>query len=70
MFLLDDHLFKLWKDGLVAKEEILMRSSNPGELAKKVARAEKGLGDEEGPADAGAGEGDEDRPRGKPPLRR
>src|SRR5205807_948602 len=31
MFLLDEHMFKLWKEGLVDKEEILMRSSKPAE---------------------------------------
>src|SRR5437870_5061065 len=31
MFLLDESLFKLWKEGLVAKEEVLMRASKPQE---------------------------------------
>src|SRR5438552_12544199 len=42
MFLLDEHMFKLWKEGLVDKEEILMRSSKPAELAAKIAAYEKG----------------------------
>src|SRR5205823_11756114 len=33
MFLLDDSLFKLWKDGLVDKEECLLRSKKPQDLA-------------------------------------
>ncbi len=41
MFLLDDSLFKLWKDGLVEKEEVLVRSSKPQSLAEKIAKAEK-----------------------------
>jgi twitching motility protein PilT len=47
MFLLDEHMFKLWKEGLVEKEEILMRSSKPAELAAKIAAYEKGLYEEE-----------------------
>src|SRR6266566_4541820 len=43
MFLLDESLFKLWKNGIVAKEEILMRSSKPQELAAKIAQAERGI---------------------------
>jgi twitching motility protein PilT len=42
MFLLDDNLFKLWKDGLVEKEEVLMRSQKPAELAAKITQAERG----------------------------
>src|SRR5262249_48090626 len=47
MFLLDESLFKLWKDGLVEKEEILEQSSKPAELAARVANAERGLADDE-----------------------
>src|SRR5205809_5314262 len=47
MFLLDESLFKLWKNGIVAKEEILMRSSKPQELAAKIAQAERGIFEEE-----------------------
>src|SRR6266566_6951939 len=43
MFLLDESLFKLWKDGLVEKEEVLMRAQKPAELAGKIAQAERGL---------------------------
>src|SRR5207253_4893469 len=48
MFLLDESLFKLWKDGLVEKEEVLLRSSKPNELAARISMAEKGIFDEEG----------------------
>jgi twitching motility protein PilT len=48
MFLLDEKLFDLWKRGVVAKEEVLMRSSKPQELAAKIANAERGIFDEEG----------------------
>src|SRR5438045_7900790 len=47
MFLLDESLFRLWRDGLVDKEEILMRSSKPAELAAKVAQAERGVYEDE-----------------------
>src|SRR5947209_8175309 len=48
MFLLDESLFKLWKEGLVEKEEILLRSPKASELAARIAQAEKGIFDEEG----------------------
>src|SRR5205814_10685058 len=48
MFLLDESLFKLWKEGLVEKEEILLRSPKAAELATRIAQAEKGIFDEEG----------------------
>jgi twitching motility protein PilT len=47
MFLLDESLFKLWKEGLVDKEEILLRSSKPQELSAKITNFEKGLYEEE-----------------------
>src|SRR5262245_13690970 len=36
MFLLDESLFRLWKDGVVEKEEALLKSSKPAELAAKI----------------------------------
>src|SRR5207244_12387301 len=42
MFLMDETLFKLWKDGVVEKEECLMRAIRPQELAAKIAQAERG----------------------------
>jgi twitching motility protein PilT len=47
MFLLDESLFKLWKDGVCEKEEILLRASKPQELAAKIAQAERGIFDED-----------------------
>src|SRR5439155_13773449 len=49
MFLLDDALFKLWRNNLVEKEEILLKSSKPAELANRIRLAEEGIfeGDEE-----------------------
>src|SRR6516225_4513821 len=47
MFLLDESLFRLWKDGTIEKEEVLLRASKPQELAAKIAQAERGIFDEE-----------------------
>src|SRR5438477_5569511 len=47
MFLLDDNLFRLWKEDLCDKEEVLLKSSKPAELAAKIAQAEKGFEDDE-----------------------
>src|SRR5947207_3449921 len=57
MFLLDESLFRLWKEGLCEKEEVLLKSSRPSELAAKIAQAERGLYDED---EEGGGEDDED----------
>jgi twitching motility protein PilT len=48
MFLLDESLYRLWKDDVVDKEEVLLRSSKPKDLAHRIALAEQGLFDEEG----------------------
>jgi len=55
MQLLDDHMFKLWREGLVEKHEALLKANNPEELASKIARAERGMFD---------GDGDDDREGG------
>jgi twitching motility protein PilT len=47
MFLLDDSLFKLWRNGLCEKEEILARAAKPADLAHKITQAEKGVLDDE-----------------------
>jgi twitching motility protein PilT len=47
MFLLDESLFKLWKDGIVDKEEVLLKSGKAADLAAKIALAEKGILDED-----------------------
>src|SRR6476660_3961474 len=47
MFLLDESLFRLWKENLCDKEEVLLKSSKPNELAAKIAQAERGLYDED-----------------------
>lgn len=47
MFLLDDNLYGLWKNGLVDKEEILLKAKKPAELAAKIAAVERGLEEED-----------------------
>jgi twitching motility protein PilT len=78
MFLLDESLFKLWKDGVVEKEEVLLRSPKAAELAARIAAAERGLdedaefeADEEEYEDEDEEEDDEDDepPRGGRPRR-
>jgi twitching motility protein PilT len=47
MQLLDDHMFKLWRSGLVDKKDIFVKANSPEELAAKVARAERGIFEDE-----------------------
>jgi twitching motility protein PilT len=47
MQLLDDHMFRLWQAGLVEKRDILFRANSPEELAAKIARAERGILEDE-----------------------
>ena len=76
MFLLDESLFRLWKDGLVDKEEVLTRGNKPAELAAKIAAYEKGQYEEEEfeeenfEEDYDDDEDDDDRPRRKTGIRR
>ena len=60
MFLLDESLFRLWKEDLCEKEEVLLKSSKPAELAAKIAQAERGFEDEEGEEDDDDEEEEED----------
>jgi twitching motility protein PilT len=50
MQLLDDHMFKLWKDGVVAKEEALAHANLVDDLAARIAKAERGLFEDENEA--------------------
>ena len=71
MFLLDDTLFAHWKNGLVEKEECLMRSKKPHELAAKIAAAERGqLGDEEYEDDDEEEDDDDEEEDEKPKRKR
>src|SRR5579871_343756 len=72
MFLLDESLFRLWKEGLCDKEEVLLKSSKPAELAAKIAQAEKGTydEDEEGGDDEDEDEDDEEEDDEPPPRKK
>jgi twitching motility protein PilT len=60
MFLLDDCLFRHWKNELVDKEEVLLRANRPADLANRIALAEKGALEEEEDEDEDYDEDDED----------
>lgn len=45
MQLLDDNLFKLWKDGIIAKEDAILKANRPEDVVERIARAERGLMD-------------------------
>ena len=47
MFLLDESLFNLWKAGTCDKEEVLLKSKKPQDLAAKIAAAERGALDDD-----------------------
>ncbi len=46
MQLLDDHMFRLWKEGIVSKEEVLVKSNTPDDMKRRFQRAEQGMADE------------------------
>ena len=51
MQLMDDALFKLWKEEKVTVEEVLAKSHRPDDLAKRIVQSRKGLGDDGDPID-------------------
>ena len=46
MQLLDDHLFRLWKEEKVILEEVLAKAHNPDELAKRIVNYQRGIQEE------------------------
>jgi twitching motility protein PilT len=50
MQLLDDHMFSLWQKGIVDEEDILVKAVSADELRLKIARAKKGLLEDEAEA--------------------
>jgi twitching motility protein PilT len=60
MYLLDESLFRMWKDDLCEKEEVLLKAAKPSELAAKIAQAERGFEDEEGDEDGDDDEYEDD----------
>jgi twitching motility protein PilT len=63
MFLLDESLYRLWRNNIVEKEECLQFSSKPAELSARILQAEQGELDED--EDEEQDEDDDDRPRRK-----
>ncbi len=61
MQLLDDALFKLWKSGTCTKEDVMTKSNKQEELAMRIAKAERGVFDD----DASEKKGDDGKPNGK-----
>jgi twitching motility protein PilT len=47
MQLLDDHMFKLWRDGKVEKRDIMLKAHSPDELNNKIAQVERGMFEDE-----------------------
>ena len=47
MQLLDDHLFRLWREGKVAEEHVLAKSQSPDDLALRIEKAKSGIFDDE-----------------------
>ncbi len=43
MQLMDDALFKLWKDQTVSLEDVLTKAQNPDDLAKRIANERRGI---------------------------
>lgn len=74
MFLLDECLFRHWKNGLVEKEDVLLRSSKPAELASRILNAERGMMEDEEDEDEDEDEDeedeDEDEDEDERPMRR
>jgi twitching motility protein PilT len=47
MQLMDDALFKHWKDEKVTIEDVLARAANPDDLAKRIVNSKRGVEEEE-----------------------
>ena len=71
MFLLDDSLFRLWKDGQIEKEEGLLKAAKPNELAAKISAAERSeFDDDDEDGDDDEEEEDDDEEEEEKPRRR
>ena len=60
MQLLDEHLFKLWKDGIVVKEDAVAKANLPDGLVERMLRHEQGLS-----TDVDSDDDDDDDPKPK-----
>ncbi len=47
MFLLDDSLFNLWRQGLVEETEVMYKARKPNDLRERIENAKKGIFEEE-----------------------
>ena len=47
MQLLDDHMFKLWRQGVVEKKEIIAKANNVDDLLIRIGKAEQGIFEDE-----------------------
>jgi len=71
MFLMDESLFRLWREGICDKEEVLLKSSKPQELADRIRAAEEGALDDDDEdvddddEDDDDDDDDDDRPMGR-----
>ena len=45
MQLLDDNLFRLWKDGIIKKEDAILKANRPEDVVERIAKMERGLMD-------------------------
>ena len=48
MQLMDDALFKHWREERVTIEDVLAKAQNPDELAKRIVNAQRGIMEEHG----------------------
>ena len=69
MFLMDESLFKLWRNNLIEKEEVLGKAQKPAELAARIAMAEQGVTDEDDDEEDEDDDDEDDRPRRRKPAR-
>ncbi|MDR0522046.1 MAG: type IV pilus twitching motility protein PilT [Planctomycetaceae bacterium] len=70
MQLLDDHLFWLWRDGVVSKEDAITKSNIPDALRERMYRHEQGLAtDDEETEDSGSGDDGDDKPKRNPKIK-
>jgi twitching motility protein PilT len=60
MMLLDDAMYRLWREGLVSKEEVLLKAQKLDDLSARIARAERGLFDDDETAEAEEEDDDDD----------
>jgi twitching motility protein PilT len=65
MQLLDDHLFHLWKDEKITKQDAFVKSHNPDELRSRIANAERGMFDDDMDVEHAADDSDENEDGGR-----